>query len=123
MVRQEIRDLVSYHLPGKEQDDWDIPVLLEELRLIFPLPPDLDTEGKISRFRQPEIEEKLLDHAQRTYEDRKEAMGPDTMRTMERLLMLRSIDDPLGRPPDSYGQPPAGDRAPCFRTKRTLGGV
>ena len=92
MVRQEIRDLVSYHLPGKEQDDWDIPVLLEELRLIFPLPPDLDTEGKISRFRQPEIEEKLLDHAQRTYEDRKEAMGPDTMRTMERLLMLRSID-------------------------------
>ena len=92
MVQQEIRALVAHHLPGKEHDDWDVPGFIDEIKIIFLPPTDLDTEEQVTQFRREEIEEQLLLHAEQLYQAREEEMGADIIRTLERLLMLRSID-------------------------------
>ena len=92
MVQQKVTDLVKYSLPGKEQDDWDTEGFLEELRVALPLPSDLDSEEKLLRLDRKVIEKRLLEHTQSVYGERKEAMGPENMKAMEKLLMLRSID-------------------------------
>ena len=92
MVQQKVTDLVKYSLPGKEQDDWDTEGFLEELRVALPLPSDMDSEEKLLRLDRKVIEEKLLGHTQTIYGERKETLGPENMKAMEKLLMLRSID-------------------------------
>ncbi len=92
MVQQKVSDLVKYSLPGKEQDDWDTEGFLEELRVALPLPADLDSEEELLQLDRKAIEERLLEHTQSVYGERKEAMGPENMKAMEKLLMLRSID-------------------------------
>ena len=92
LVQKEIKSLISSRLPGKEGDDWDIKGLLEELGTIFQLPTDLSSEERLSLLTKDEIEERLLSHAQELYDQREEEMGPENMRTLERLLMLRTVD-------------------------------
>ncbi|MCE2465483.1 MAG: preprotein translocase subunit SecA [Dehalococcoidia bacterium] len=92
MVQQKVVELVKYCLPGKEHDDWDTEGFLEELRVALPLPADLDSEEELLQLDRQKIEERLLEHAQHVYGQRKETMGPENMKAMEKLLMLRSID-------------------------------
>ncbi len=92
MVQQKVTDLVKYSLPGKEHDDWDIEGFLEELKVALPLPADMDSEEKLLQLDRKVIEERLLEHTQAVYGERKETLGPDNMKAMEKLLMLRSID-------------------------------
>jgi len=92
MVQKKVVELVKYCLPGKEHDDWDTEGFLEELRVALPLPADLDSEEQLFQLDRQKIEERLLEHTQHIYGQRKEAMGPENMKAMEKLLMLRSID-------------------------------
>ena len=92
MVQQKVIELVKYSLPGKEHDDWDTEGFLEELKVALPLPSDLDSEEKLFLLDRKKIEERLLEHTQTIYGERKESMGPENMKAMEKLLMLRSID-------------------------------
>ena len=92
MVQQKVVELVKYCLPGKEQDDWDTEGFLEELKVALPLPAELDSEEKLLQLDRKVIEERLLEHTQSVYGERKEALGPENMKAMEKLLMLRSID-------------------------------
>ena len=92
LVQKEIKALSAGHLPGKAYQDWDINGLLEELGTILSLPPELNSEENLSLLAKEEIEEKLISHSQGLYDRREEEMGPDNMRTLERLLMLRTVD-------------------------------
>ncbi len=92
MVHQKVTELVKYSLPGKEQDDWDTEGFLEELRVVLPPPADMDSEEELLRLDRQKIEERLLEHTDHIYGERKESMGPENMKAMEKLLMLRSID-------------------------------
>ena len=60
MVVEEIRTLVSFHITGRDRVDWDVKSFFESLKVIFPLPPDMDTEIKISNLSSTEIEERLF---------------------------------------------------------------
>ena len=92
MVDKEMRSLMSRHLPGKDGDGWNAGAFLEEVKTIFPLPTEINAEEKLSLLSRDEIGERLSSHSQELYEKREVQMGPDSMRTLERLLMLRTID-------------------------------
>ncbi len=92
MLRKEFADLARRNLPGRHADDWEVTSFLSELALICPLPPELDDEEKVYKFNQQQIMDTLSDYAEKVYDWREEELGSEQMRTLERLLLLRSID-------------------------------
>jgi preprotein translocase subunit SecA len=91
MVEEEVRGICSLYLPGKDPEGWDLDALTQEMRTLFPLPPDLQKEA-LGALSREEIEERLVSYARSLYEERERAMGPDAMRLLERLVLLRTID-------------------------------
>ena len=92
MVHKEFGALISRHLPGKEADSWNTDAFLEELGTIFPVPSDLNSEEKLSLMSRDEIGDQLVQSSEELYEMREAQMGADEMRTLERLVMLRTVD-------------------------------
>ena len=89
MVREELQDLVAAHL-GDEQPD--IEGLLEEVNRILPLSPELNPHA-LSQMRPEEIEARLMEHAEALYEAKERDVGQENMRLLERLVMLRTLDN------------------------------
>ena len=93
MLQQEFSDLLRQYLPGRHGDDWDITGFVSELSLICPPPPELADEEKVERLQQEEIRQILWDYAETVYDARESEIGPEAMRRLEPLLLLKSIDD------------------------------
>jgi len=95
MVQDEIHSLVARHLSSASyelaEEQSNLSGLLEDAATIFPLPPQLRSDG-LSELRDRQITEKLTDYAMEHYEQREQELGPDNMRIAERLVMLRVID-------------------------------
>jgi len=91
MVSDEIRNIVATHTANEHGEGWDIEGLLSEISTIFPLPPTFNAEA-VSQMQPAQIEEKLVELAHLLYEDKEKELGPENMRAVERLLMLRIID-------------------------------
>ena len=92
LVHKEIKGIVSTNLPARDVEDWNLNGLMEGSGAIFPMPADLSSEERLSLLAKDEIEQRLLSYAQELYDSREEEMGPENMRTLERLLMLRTVD-------------------------------
>ena len=92
MVHKEIDALTSRYLPGRDAEGRDLKGFLDELKTIFPLPSELDSEEKLFLLSNGAIGERLMGYAEELYESRETQMGADHMRTLERLLMLRTSD-------------------------------
>ncbi len=90
MVQEEISDLVAFHASDREEEG-DLETLLAEVNAIVKLPTSFNVRA-FEELSQDEILEKLLAHAEEAYERREEEIGADTMRRLERLVMLRTID-------------------------------
>jgi preprotein translocase subunit SecA len=95
MVQDEIQNLVARHFSGVnyelEEGQPDLSGLLEDVSIIFPLPPQFRSDG-LSDLSDKQITEKLTDYAIELYNQREQELGPDNMRIAERLVMLRVID-------------------------------
>jgi len=91
MIREEIGDMVSAHIPDERGYDMDLKGLLTDVATIFPLPPDLNAEA-LSQLRPKEIEARLIEAAEAVYETCEKEMGSEAMRVVERLVMLRIMD-------------------------------
>jgi len=91
MIREELASLVSMHTTGYAED-WDLEALLSSLRTIMPLPPSF-TSSRWRQLTSQEIEEQLLALAERLYEEKERQLGSEDMRQLERLVMLRSVDN------------------------------
>ncbi len=91
MVREEITELVQLHAPERYPNEWDMETLLAEASAIVKLPSSINL-GTLEDMDHEEILEKLVANADETYERREVELGEDTMRTLERLLMVRTID-------------------------------
>ena len=91
MVEEELRELVAVHLPGRSEEAWDLELMLEEARGVFPLPPDVTVES-LHGLGAEEIEALLLDEAEAAYAEREQQMGAENMRLLERLLVLQTVD-------------------------------
>jgi preprotein translocase subunit SecA len=92
MVREELQGIVAAHTAGGQGYDRDVEGLIAEVATIFPLPPSLNA-GAFSQMKPGEIEDKLVEQAETVYEEREKELGSDNMRVLERLVMLRIIDN------------------------------
>ncbi|MBA7482207.1 MAG: preprotein translocase subunit SecA [Dehalococcoidia bacterium] len=92
MVRDEIRNMVASHIADEHGVDWDVKGLLADLATILLLPPAL-TADSLLELKPKQIEEKFTGLAETLYEEREKELGAENMRALERLVMLRIIDN------------------------------
>ncbi|MCH8973493.1 MAG: preprotein translocase subunit SecA [Chloroflexi bacterium] len=89
-VGKEITQRIRETLVG-DPAEWDAGPLLAELATIFPLPPQIDAE-LVAEGGAAETEEAVLDAAEALYAEREEAFGEETMRAIERVVLLQTVD-------------------------------
>jgi preprotein translocase subunit SecA len=91
MVSDEIKNIVAVHTANEHGEGWDADGLIREVSKIFPIPPTFNAEA-VSQLKPGQIEEKLVELSKLLYEEKEKEIGPENMRAVERLLMLRIID-------------------------------
>ena len=91
MLREEITALWEAHLPERQEQEWDHEGLFNEVSGIVRLPSNLAPQFLV-RLSRDEVLRALLSHAEEVYERKESEMGSQSMRTLERLVMLRHID-------------------------------
>ena len=91
MVREEITELVEQFVPDRYPDEWDLDTLLAELGTIMKVPSDINTKT-LDEMTHDEILDRLLARAGEAYEAKEVEVGEEEMRTLERILLLRTID-------------------------------
>ena len=92
MVKEEIQAMVAAHISGERGIDWDLEGLIADVSTIFPLPPALNV-NVLSQLKPKQIEDRLIELAEALYEEREKELDSDNMRVLERLVMLRTIDN------------------------------
>ncbi len=92
MLSERIGEIVHSVLGDSRPTDWDLDALIMELSAIMPPSPALMDFDALRRMEIEKIESLALDGAAGLYGDIETALGAETMRDMERFLMLRSID-------------------------------
>ena len=91
MVNDEIKSSVTFNL-NEDAEEQSLDKLLADISTIFPLPPDIDTAA-LSGMEPEQVEQVLTQYAESLYAKREEEMGEKKMRIIERLVMLRTIDN------------------------------
>ncbi|MDI7277239.1 MAG: preprotein translocase subunit SecA, partial [Anaerolineae bacterium] len=92
MVDEQVDFLLDSYVGGEHRDDWDLAGLHAAVRQLFPLPPS-QGPGAWARLSRQEIAEELHEAARRAYDEREAQLGPQTMRQLERLVMLHTVDN------------------------------
>ena len=92
MVKEEIQTMVAAHISGERGIDWDLEGLIADVSTIFPSPPALNV-NVLSQMKPKQIEDRLIELAEALYEEREKELDSDNMRVLERLVMLRTIDN------------------------------
>ncbi|MBI2849588.1 MAG: preprotein translocase subunit SecA [Chloroflexi bacterium] len=92
MVKEEMNRLMAAHAGDQYGEGRDTRGLLADAATIMPVPKELNAEA-IASLKPEEIEEKLAAQAEALYEQREKEIGPESMRMVERLVMLRTLDN------------------------------
>jgi len=92
MVTEEIQGIVATYTGNGRGFEWDTEGLLADVATVFPLPPALDINA-FAEAKPKQIEERLIEAAETLYEEREKELGPESIRVLERLVMLRTIDN------------------------------
>ncbi len=91
MVKDEIQRLVAARY-SNDVIEPDLTGLMEDATGIFPFSPQLNA-NILSGMKPEQIEEEMIEYAEKLYEQREKELGSDNMRLLERLVMLRTIDN------------------------------
>ncbi len=76
----------------KHPADWDLPAILDEVELIFPIKQDVSV-ADLEKLDRDGMKELLFNHALVAYEEKEQEIGPDIMRMIEsQYIMLPTID-------------------------------
>jgi preprotein translocase subunit SecA len=86
------RAVATYAPEGVHPEEWDLHSLLEQAEQLF-LPGHQLTPADLEDMGRGELAGFLTEKAHEAYEAREQELGPDTMRHVERALMLRIVDD------------------------------
>jgi preprotein translocase subunit SecA len=91
MVETHLSNLVQNFTVGEDPEAWDLAALHSAVRTIIPLPPTL-TSNTWANLAADEIEEQILDIAEKSYAALEEAIGDEQLRLAEKQLMLQVLD-------------------------------
>jgi preprotein translocase subunit SecA len=100
MIEDELRrlvDLITTDIEGGraqalEREEWDLDALAGEVHKIVPLHERFDPEQWRS-LNARELADELVAMAHKAYDEREQAVGEADMRRLERLVMLRIVDN------------------------------
>ena len=87
-----LSDLTTQYLnPEVSQDDWDIDNYKIQIKTIYDF--DADREGlDIPNMSSQEVTDVIWERLKVKYEGKEQQIGPEAMRTYERIIMLNIID-------------------------------
>ncbi|WP_370585927.1 preprotein translocase subunit SecA [Tessaracoccus sp. MC1756] len=85
-----VSDVVRQHTVGIPED-WDIETMFTELKTLYPVSIDMDDIAD-DLPEQGELVEMFLEDADAAYKKREEQLGEDTMRELERQVLLTVLD-------------------------------
>jgi preprotein translocase subunit SecA len=92
MIENTVDDHLEEYLPSESHsEEWDVEGLTHWLTRVFLM--DIDNwQTKPEQMTRPECREKILKVLDEAYQQRETEMGAETMRSLERLLLLSRID-------------------------------
>jgi preprotein translocase subunit SecA len=78
--------------PEKHPSEWDLPAILDEVELIFPVKQDVSVED-LEKLDRDGMKELLFNHALAAYEEKEAEVTPEILRIVEsQHIMLPIID-------------------------------
>ncbi|MBG7616772.1 MAG: preprotein translocase subunit SecA [Chloroflexi bacterium] len=92
IIQEDIEGTVAANLQGYDFNDWNLEGLIEDLKTILPLPLEINAQY-LSKLSVEEVKERLTQLANTFYDKREQDMGAEQVRIMERIIMLRTIDN------------------------------
>lgn len=94
MIKETITETVNLYLFDDEvHDDWNLQGLRDHFMGMLTTEDDLRYEGdELSEITREEIADTLIERAMQIYEDREKEFGSETMREIERVVLLRTVD-------------------------------
>ncbi len=93
MIEKVISRLVtSYTSEGKYPEDWDLQGLITAGEQIFLRSGVVDVEELVTLGSRDAIQERLLEEAEAHLREREEKLGAETLRNLERFILLRVVD-------------------------------
>jgi len=90
LLAEAVDGLIATYCAGEFGDEWDAEGLHTELEAYWPS--DITVEQLTECTSTDELYELLMEEATAYFEQREEQFGPETMRQIERQVMLRLID-------------------------------
>jgi len=93
MINAAVERAVNAHASeGVYPEEWDLKGLLDYADQLF-LPGHTLTPEDLGGMGRGELQNFLAERAREAYEAREQELGPETMREIERVIMLRIVDD------------------------------
>lgn len=93
MVKSVIERIIDTHIGEEEETDkWDIDGINETLKPIFHLPVVKLSDDEKNKINKKELKEKIYNMAVKLYNDREEEFESERMREIERIILLRVVD-------------------------------
>ena len=92
MVEDEVQGILDGYLSDRKHEDWDVDGLLAELEALLPLPPDLSNADEVFDMPSDVISNRVHEWADESYMRQEGEVGAESMRSLERHLMLMIID-------------------------------
>jgi len=93
MRHQIIEDIVHLSIPEKAYaEQWDMDTLHEEVLRLLALDLPVQDWAKEEGIADAEILERLIDQSDRKMAEKAATFGPETMRTVEKSLLLQLLD-------------------------------
>ncbi len=93
MRREVVQELVTAHIPAKAfAEQWDVTGLHEEFKSIFDVDAPVAEWAAEEGIADQEIEERLQDKADAAAARKAAELGPETMREIEKAILLQTLD-------------------------------
>jgi preprotein translocase subunit SecA len=83
--------VAMYAEDGVHPEEWNLQGLIDYARSIF-LPVGAVSVAELSRLERTQLTNRLLEVAREAYAARERDIGPETMRELERVILLRVVD-------------------------------
>ena len=123
-VDKELSAMAEAHLQ-EDVSNWDIEGFQLAIQTVMPIPEKLEDPDAVAEMELDEIESILRTEADSLYDLRAQEFGEETMGTLERAIMLRTIDSQwvehltsMDNMRQGIGLQAAGQRDPLVQYKR-----
>ena len=102
-LRTQIRNLVNFHTQGQDYK-WNVAEIGESLKAMLPIGSEIQSQltdiaksvdNRLAKsvIHREELSEFVIKKAEELYETREKEMGAENMRRLEKLVLLRTIDE------------------------------